>query len=253
MGSSEAKFEAKTVRAVRGTESRAIKKWEAEGWEVTARRPGKLHTELDLRRPKPRTPWLLFAGVGSLVAVLIVFALVMSIIQGEGDAEQPSASSAVESSDELTTDSASASPEESTSEAESSVATADDVVTPENDIEFAELLTATDTCSSSVASFASEYAGRTVQFDANIGAMGPHGDYDTRYDILIGAGEFSETEAPGPAFQFRDVNMSDLKLTGNDIPDTIGVGDNLRVTATVDRYIENQCLFLLEPVQTEFR
>ena len=38
--------------------------------------------------------------------------------------------------------------------------------------------------------------------------MNNHGDYDTRYDILIGPRDFDETYVRGPAFQFRDVNTS---------------------------------------------
>jgi hypothetical protein len=44
-----------------------------------------------------------------------------------------------------------------------------------------------------------------------------------------------------------------LKLTGPNIPDTIGVGQNLRVVAKVDTFITNQCLFLLDPVSTQVR
>lgn len=83
--------------------------------------------------------------------------------------------------------------------------------------------------------------------------MNNHGNYKTRYDILIGAGDFSETEAPGPAFQFRDVNVTyDLHFKG-DPPDTIGVGTNLHVTAEIDEYESSSCLFLLEPVETTVR
>ncbi|WP_369597510.1 DUF4839 domain-containing protein [Rhodococcus sp. 06-1460-1B] len=71
--------------------------------------------------------------------------------------------------------------------------------------------------------------------------------------MLIGAGDFSETSAPGPAFQFRDVNTTDdLRWVGS-VPDTIGVGANLSVTAEVNRYEERSCLFLLEPVATSVR
>lgn len=71
--------------------------------------------------------------------------------------------------------------------------------------------------------------------------------------LLIGAGDFSKTSASGPAFQFRDVNAtSDLHYTGN-MPDTIGVGTNLHVTAQVDEYEPNSCPFLLESVETAFR
>jgi hypothetical protein len=46
--------------------------------------------------------------------------------------------------------------------------------------------------------------------------------------------------------------ISDLRYTGN-VPDTIGVGTNLHITAQIDEYEPNSCLFLLEPVETAFR
>jgi hypothetical protein len=124
----------------------------------------------------------------------------------------------------------------------------------ETNEELAALLELPDYCSPAIADFADRYSGRTIAFDGNIGAMNDHGDYATRYDILIGAGDSSETSAPGPAFQFRDVNAtSDLHLTGSNIPDSIGVGDNLRLTAQIDRFEGNSCLFLLKPLSTESR
>lgn len=121
--------------------------------------------------------------------------------------------------------------------------------------DFKRLLALTDGCSEEIAAFADKYAGRNIAFDGSIVAMNNHGDYKTRYDILVNAGDYSATQAiPGPNFQFRNVNVvSDLKLTGRNIPDTIGRGQNLRVLAKVDTFIANQCLFLLDPVSTEVR
>ncbi|WP_432995411.1 DUF4839 domain-containing protein [Dactylosporangium sp. CA-233914] len=46
---------------------------------------------------------------------------------------------------------------------------------------------------------------------------------------------------------------SDLRLTGSNIPDTIGVGQKLRITAEVEGYAGYQDLFLLDPLSTEAR
>lgn len=117
------------------------------------------------------------------------------------------------------------------------------------------LLALTDGCSPAIAGFADKYAGQDIAFDGSIVAMNHHDSSTTRYDILVNAGDFSATKAiPGPNFQFRDVNVTyDLKLTGSNIPDMIGVGQNLRVVAKVDTFISNQCLFLLDPVSTQVR
>lgn len=83
--------------------------------------------------------------------------------------------------------------------------------------------------------------------------MNNHGDYQTGYDILLIFGD-DGLNAKGPAFQFRDVNtVSDLNTAGADIPDTIGVGDDLLITARIDQHEEQTCLLLLEPIETEIR
>lgn len=127
------------------------------------------------------------------------------------------------------------------------------VLTVGNNKEFAALRKLGDNCSSKIGKFADKYSGRIIKFDGSIGAMNQHGSYATRFDILIGFGDDGRTTR-GPSFQFRDVNTtSDLHYEGSNIPDAIGRGDNLRITARVDEFNSSQCLLLLEPVSTEFR
>ena len=51
-------YELKSVKALRGMESRSIAKWQEAGWELVDQRTGTLHTTLDLRRLKPEVPWM---------------------------------------------------------------------------------------------------------------------------------------------------------------------------------------------------
>ncbi|RXZ51911.1 DUF4839 domain-containing protein [Agromyces binzhouensis] len=243
------KYETRTVRTIRGTESRAAAKWEKAGWEVLSQSQGKLQTELTIRRPQPKTPWRLYAVGGGALAIVIIAGIIGGIIGESSDVETAGPS----------TDSASqtTSPPRETPFQEptpSSAPPAEQVVlTADNNEEFAAILALGDTCDDSIAAFAEKYRGQTLAFAASIGAMANHNGYSTRYDILISAGDYSETSAWGPAFQFRDVNTTfDLHYSGN-APDTIGVGTNLLVTAEVDQYEPNSCLFLLEPVETAFR
>lgn len=128
-----------------------------------------------------------------------------------------------------------------------------EVLTVGNNKELADLRKLGDNCSDKIGEFAAKYSGRTIRFDGSIGAMNQHESYRTRYDILIGFGH-DGTATRGPSFQFRNVNTTtDLHYKGTKIPDEIGPGDNLRITARVDEFIANQCLLLLEPVSTEFR
>lgn len=137
--------------------------------------------------------------------------------------------------------------------AESSEPPADEALTAANNAEFAAILAETDYCSDTIAAFAATHGDQTIEFDGNIATMGAHADYDTRYDILLSPGDYSETTMIGPAFQFRDVGIADLHLTGPNIPDAIGQGDNIHVVAKVVEFNATQCLFLLDPVSTAVR
>lgn len=129
-----------------------------------------------------------------------------------------------------------------------------ETLTVGNNADLAALLVGTDCGEDTVGVFARKYRGQTIEFDANIGAMNKHDDYDTRYDFLVLSGDYSETTSNGgPNFQFRDVGTLDLHLTGSNVPDSIGAGTNLHVVARVGEYIDRQCLFLLDPVLTAIR
>jgi len=143
---------------------------------------------------------------------------------------------------------------ESTEETQEEVTEVEEeILTVENSEDLAALLKVSDTFDPFVSKFAKEYKGRIIEFDGNIAHMMNHGDYSTRYDILIYVGDYSETTAIGPSFKFEDVNIFDLTLTGSDIPDTIGIGTNLRITAEVIEFHENSGLFFLKPISTGIR
>lgn len=83
--------------------------------------------------------------------------------------------------------------------------------------------------------------------------MARHGDYDTRYDFLLGPGDKGPKTELEVAFKYEDVNIGDLKLTGKAIPATVGAGDKFRFVAEVREFNADQCLFFLDPVSTETR
>lgn len=250
----EVKYETQIVKCVRGMEARTAAKWESQGWEMVSETTKTLHTEFTLRRPRPKTPWWPFALLGGIVAVLAIMLTVTRLSGGSGSSPQAemtpssSVSQAAEPTPSEPAETQSVSPE-----AVTSTAADESVITTKNNAEFKALLRLGDYCANSVERFAEKYSGRTIAFDASIGAMNNHGNYKTRYNILISAGDFSKTKSRGPAFQLRDVAPTlDLNFTG-DVPDTIGVGTNLRVTAEVDKYEASSCLLLLEPVETAVR
>ncbi len=130
----------------------------------------------------------------------------------------------------------------------------EETLTATNNAELAYILAASDPGDPAIAAFAAKYQGRTIEFDGNIAYMNNHDGYETRFDLLIYAGDFSTTSAIGPNFQFRDINIvSDLQLTGANSPDLIGAGQNLHIVARVEAYEPNSQLFILEPVSTSVR
>jgi hypothetical protein len=137
--------------------------------------------------------------------------------------------------------------------AKSSGSGTDQVLTKNDNKEFAALLRVSDYCDESVASFAAEYGGRTIEFDGSIANMAHHGDADTRYDILVAPGNKGPESTVGPGFKFEDVNVFDLKLAGTKIPDFVGEGDRFRFVAQIVKYNQTQCLLSLEPVATRVR
>lgn len=242
-------YETKTVRAVRGMESRTIKKWEGDGWELVTQTPGKLQSELTFRRPKPksrRLVWIIGGGVLALILATIITIGAMSE-RNAGTAESTAPAPRETTSDPSSEPSPAPTATDQAPEPE------DVVLTPETSPELAALLVLPDYCSPEIAAFAAAHRGETIAFPGYIGAMAPHDGATTRYDFLIGAGDFSETSALGPAFLFRDVNTTnDLHWVGAP-PDSIGVGTNLSITASVGDYEESSCLFLLDPVSTAAR
>ena len=152
--------------------------------------------------------------------------------------ETPAGEESVEASPQAREPSASASPD-------------DQLLTVETSNEFAELLAGSDECDRAE-QFTTQNEGRAIAFDGYIADMVNHEGYDTRYDMLILAGDYEQDRRPGPSFQFYDVNTFDLGLTGPNVPDVIREGDNLRVTATVEEFTQG-CLLRLDPISTEIR
>ena len=245
------KYETTTIKVLRGMEDRTLAKLEAEGWEIISRESKALRTEISARRAVParRGRPLVYGGM----AVGLIIVVVVGILGEEEPNAGPAAdapSTSASASPAAPSPDVAPEPEAMTSEPTGPAA---QPITATSNTDLAALLALGDYCSPEIKAFAAKYDGRAVEFDGSIGALAPHDGADTRFDILISAGDFSATTALGPAFQFRDVNItSDLGLSG-DVPDAIGVGTNVGVTATVVSYEESSCLFLLDPLTTTVR
>ncbi|MFE9168849.1 DUF4839 domain-containing protein [Streptomyces kebangsaanensis] len=242
----EIKYEYKTVQTVRGTDGLVISKMQKDGWELVEQAQGRLRSTLNFRRPKKPQPWLL---IGSAATVLVILAIVIGVASALSDGGEKKDESGKAMAAASEKPSATPTPTPTPTAAESAAA---EVITPENNPEFAALLKA-DSCDEANLDFATRYEGQTVAFNGSIWHMAHHGDYKTRYDILLGPGDKGPQTAVGPGFKYEDVNIFGLKLTGKEIPDTVGVGDKFRFVAEVREFNAVQCLFFLHPVSTEVR
>jgi hypothetical protein len=238
----EIKYEYKTVQTVRGTDGLVISKMQKDGWELVEQAQGTLRSTLNFRRPKKPQPWLLIGAAAAVCVILTVVIGAASALSDGGENKDKSDKSTTAASEKP-----SATPAPTAAES-----SATEVITPQNNPEFAALLKA-DYCDDANLDFATRHEGQTVAFNGSIVNMAPHGDSDTRYDFLLGPGDKGPNTAVGPAFKYEDVNIFDLKLTGKKIPATVGVGDKFRFVAEVGEFNADQCLFFLDPVSTEVR
>ena len=120
--------------------------------------------------------------------------------------------------------------------------------------DLAILLSTKDPESDIVKEFASKYYGDIIEFNGNIAYMANHGNYDTRYDMLIYAGDYSATSVSGPNFQFVDVGYYELGLSIlDDITSYFQTGTNIYVIAEVKGYNDSTGILELEPVSVELR
>lgn len=126
-------------------------------------------------------------------------------------------------------------------------------LTAENNTDLATLLTLRDPCDPSVSTFANKYNGQVIEFDGCVTSMQKHGNYDTRYDMLIGSGDFDENSMRGPNFHLTDVNAFDMDLDTLYLEEVLCVGKNIHIIAEVDDYNSNSSLFELNVISVTVR
>ena len=122
-------------------------------------------------------------------------------------------------------------------------------LTVSNCPELASILSNAAEIDDSYAAFAAKYKGRIVEFDGSVDYCTNHGDYKTRFDYLLSAGDYDSDHQIGPTFKFDDVSYSDL---GTDL-DSVGIGQNVHIVAEVLSFDSNTGLFYLEPVSVTGR
>lgn len=123
-------------------------------------------------------------------------------------------------------------------------------LTVENCPDLAALLALRDPGDPSVSTFASKYYGQVIEFDGCVMNMQHHGDFDTRWDVLLGAGDYDENSALGPNFRLTDVAFYEMNVSGGD---SVYVGLNVHIVAEVGDYNSNSQLFELDIISMTIR
>lgn len=123
---------------------------------------------------------------------------------------------------------------------------ADDVLTRGDCPLLNEVLSTKDMANPAIAQLASDYAGRTIEFDGRIDYIANYNRYKTRYDILVSAGDYNPDTQDGPSFKFENVGWNQIGDGESTAPEiTMPVGTNVRVVAQVERWNQTQELFFL--------
>ncbi len=124
------------------------------------------------------------------------------------------------------------------------------ILTVENNEDFAEVLATKGEFSPLFTEFAQKYKGQQIEFDGHIDYVVNHGDYDTRWDILLSVGDWIDenTVSPGPIFKFNDVNTSNMGIEDLFLPAYICIGSDVHIIARIGEFNEDTGIFLLTPV-----
>lgn len=123
-------------------------------------------------------------------------------------------------------------------------------LTAENCPDLAALLLLRDPGDPSVATFASKYHGQVIEFDGCITDMQRHENYSTRWNVLLGSGDYSVNSALGPNFRLTNVTFGDMNVSGGD---SVYAGLNVHIVAEVGDYNSNSQLFELDIISMDIR
>lgn len=91
------------------------------------------------------------------------------------------------------------------------------------------------------------YGSRIIEFDGSIDFVDKREGYDTRYELGITSGDYSETELNGPFMKVKDIGMSYLG-------DGMIFGKcNVRVKAAIDEYDKEKGWLVIDIIDIEAR
>lgn len=139
----------------------------------------------------------------------------------------------------------------------SSIQNEPEILTIDNCPDLKTVLSLNVDISDDYADFSSNYYGRTIEFDGSIDYMdnaavsnpftGETTYSEYGYDLLLSAGDYSDSAQCGPTFKIEDVRSPDVggDAISKTLPDFISTGSNVHIQATVGRYDVEHGLFYL--------
>jgi hypothetical protein len=110
-------------------------------------------------------------------------------------------------------------------------------ITSENNKDFAEVLMTGD--ETVVQKFAEENWNRMIEFDGHIADVSPFKGNETRFNLLIYSGDYSENDFSGPRFGIE--NMEAAEIPG------IDVDENVHVVAVAGEFDADNRIWFIYP------
>ena len=147
--------------------------------------------------------------------------------------------------------------ENTSDKAQSFTSTENENITFKNNTDFAAALNASHYSDSVVSKFATSNIGKTIEFDGYTAYVENYSDsfktYSTRfnYTIFTGNADSFGKSTKGPLFLIKNVNYYDLKLSGNNIPDTFSIGLNVHIVAEIKEF--NDGIIVINPIKITMR
>lgn len=132
----------------------------------------------------------------------------------------------------------------------------DDILTVDNCQSLAEMLAINADRDSAYSEFASNYYGKTIEFDGSIDYKEKHSSYNSfngsshvseyEYDVLVSYGDYSADHQTGPTIKIENVSSRKLGYdVSKNLPSFMAVGSNVRIRARVGAYDHDTGIFTM--------
>ena len=194
-----------------------------------------------------------------LVAFLVVLFIFIGIMAAN-EKKNPDTTSTESQTSEIQTTDEKTTVEETSGEdisEDKNSTTNERVLTVDNCDELKKILSLNAEIDSSYSKFAESYSGATIEFDGSIDYKDNHIIHNPfngkskvskyGYDILLSAGDYSDSYQKGPTFKIEDLRSFDFDDNDDlaSLPNFITIGSNVHVRAKVGSYDEEHGIFTL--------